>query len=95
MFYATIGIAAEYAHPVEAILTNGLPTLMAVCSTGNVHMVTAKSPQLLTQCIYQLLLVVFQVLFWFFLFLRIWESTESHSGFAFPFSPWSVFWWQG
>lgn len=27
--------------------------------------------------------------------LRIHETTESHSGYEFPWSPWHLFWWQG
>jgi sterol desaturase/sphingolipid hydroxylase (fatty acid hydroxylase superfamily) len=39
-FKATIGIASEYAHPVEAILSNVIPSLAGPFLVGQVHVVT-------------------------------------------------------
>lgn len=71
-FRATIGIAAEYAGPLESVLANGIPTIAGPILFGS-HPFT----------------------FWLYLFLRIWETVESHSGYDFPWSIWSLFDWQG
>jgi len=65
MFKQPIGIAAEYAHPVEAFVANEIPTLSGSLIFG-----------------------VHPVVFWTYLFLRMYETIDSHSGFRFPWSPW-------
>mmetsp|Transcript_9466 Transcript_9466/g.38707 ORF Transcript_9466/g.38707 Transcript_9466/m.38707 type:complete len:273 (+) Transcript_9466:151-969(+) len=71
-FKSTIGIAAEYAHPIEGIVANAIPTLTGPILLG-VHLWT----------------------FWLYVTLRLWETVESHSGYAFPWSIWSLFDFQG
>jgi len=63
-FTSTIGFAAEYAHPLEAFLANGLPTIGGALILG-VHM----------------------WVLWLWLFIRIWETVEAHSGYVFKYSP--------
>lgn len=71
-FYATVGIAAEYAGPVETVISNTIPTFAGTILFGS-HPYT----------------------FWIYFALRIWETIESHSGYDFPWSVWSLFDWQG
>jgi len=71
-YRVTIGIAAEYAHPVEALLSNVFPTMLGPWLLG-AHFYT--------------------VLTW--VMLRVCESCFAHSGYSFPFSPWSLFPFQG
>jgi sterol desaturase/sphingolipid hydroxylase (fatty acid hydroxylase superfamily) len=35
------------------------------------------------------------VVMWCYIILRVWETVESHSGYEFPWSVWSLFEWQG
>lgn len=71
-FYATVGIAAEYASPIETVFSSALPTF--------------AGPILFGSHPYSL---------WFYFALRMWETIESHSGYDFPWSIWSLFDWQG
>eukprot|EP01122_Echinamoeba_exundans_P008023 TRINITY_DN257_c0_g2_i1.p1 TRINITY_DN257_c0_g2~~TRINITY_DN257_c0_g2_i1.p1 ORF type:complete len:274 (-),score=48.50 TRINITY_DN257_c0_g2_i1:1114-1935(-) len=66
-FTATIGIASEFASPVESIFANLLPTLVGlwICKS---HAVT--------------------VCLW--LFIRILETVDAHSGYDFPWSPFKL-----
>jgi len=66
-FTAPIGIASEFAHPVEQVLANQLPTILGAMLMGS-HLLT----------------------FWVWLFLRIVETIEAHSGYSFPLSPFSL-----
>jgi 4-alpha-methyl-delta7-sterol-4alpha-methyl oxidase len=65
-FTITIGIAAEFAHPVESILANTIPTILGPLLMG---------PHVMT--------------LWIWLIVRIFETVEAHSGYDFPFSPFS------
>eukprot|EP01102_Stenamoeba_stenopodia_P010250 TRINITY_DN3074_c0_g1_i1.p1 TRINITY_DN3074_c0_g1~~TRINITY_DN3074_c0_g1_i1.p1 ORF type:complete len:312 (-),score=82.41 TRINITY_DN3074_c0_g1_i1:30-830(-) len=65
-FQISIGIASEFAHPVESILANTIPTILGPLLLG-VHVTT----------------------FWIWLFVRIFETVEAHSGYDFPCSPFS------
>eukprot|EP00054_Salpingoeca_dolichothecata_P037161 m.9939 g.9939 ORF g.9939 m.9939 type:complete len:276 (-) comp7294_c0_seq1:75-902(-) len=67
-FRYTVGFAAEYAHPVEAVVANTLPSYAGPALLG-AHPVT----------------------FLIWIFLRVWESTDAHSGFLLPWSPWNLF----
>eukprot|EP00045_Choanoeca_perplexa_P003762 m.33273 g.33273 ORF g.33273 m.33273 type:complete len:268 (+) comp12216_c0_seq3:255-1058(+) len=67
LFGNSIGIAAEYAHPVEAILGNVIPFW--------------AGPLLMKSNLWTMLI-------WFV--LRVWEATDSHSGYAFEWSPWNL-----
>jgi len=67
LFKATVGIAAEYAHPVEDLIANSFPTIAGPMFL-NCHM----------------------GVFWFYLAIRIWETVDAHSGYEFPWSPWSL-----
>lgn len=71
-FKVNIGIAAEFAHPVEDVLANLLPTVLGTFIMGS-HPLTL----------------------WIWLYLRIAETVDAHSGYEFPFSPFHVFSWQG
>ena len=71
-FNSTIGIAAEYAGPVEYVLANSIPTMAGPILFG-AHPYTL----------------------WIYLSVRVWETVESHSGYDFPWSIWSLFDWQG
>jgi sterol desaturase/sphingolipid hydroxylase (fatty acid hydroxylase superfamily) len=71
-FKSTIGIAAEFASPIESIFANFVPTLAGPLLLGS-HPYT----------------------YWIYLWLRVWETVESHSGYEFPWSPWNLFEWQG
>jgi len=76
-FKATIGVASEYAHPVEGIVSNLFPFVLGPIIIGRlfggVHLVTL----------------------WAWLFLRVCETVDAHSGFAFPFSPFNLLPFQG
>jgi len=72
-FKSTIGIASEYAHPVEGLIANLIPFVTGPLLVGRVHM--------------------FTLLFW--MFLRVVETVDAHSGFVFPFSPFSLLPFQG
>jgi len=67
-FKTTVGIAADYSHPLEGIFSNTFPTIIGPILFG-AHL----------------------SVFWVYLVLRIWETVDAHSGYNFPFSPWSVF----
>jgi len=71
-FKATIGIASEYAHPVEWFTANLIPFL-----TGPMLMKTHVA------------------IFWIWSILRLVESTDAHSGYRFPFSPFHLLPFQG
>jgi len=75
-FKVTVGIASEYAHPVEGIVSNVLPFI--------------AGPFLVAYC-YGLHVLAF----WLWLFIRVCETVEAHSGYAFPFSPFSFLPFQG
>jgi sterol desaturase/sphingolipid hydroxylase (fatty acid hydroxylase superfamily) len=64
MFNYTIGIAATYAHPVEDVLANLIPTLAGCCVISS-HF----------------------VVFLAWLAWRLIETIEAHSGYSFPYSP--------
>ena len=57
-FNITIGIAAEYAHPIEDIFANLIPTLGGLLLMGS-HPVTV----------------------WLWIFLRVAETVDGHSGY--------------
>lgn len=59
-YVGTIGFAAEYAHPLETIFSNQLPTV-AGCFFFGAH----------------------QWIFWFWLLVRLQQTYEVHSGYAF------------
>jgi sterol desaturase/sphingolipid hydroxylase (fatty acid hydroxylase superfamily) len=62
----TIGIASEYAHPIEFVFGNILPTSLGSMILGNkVHAFT----------------------FAYWICLKIYNTTEGHSGYQFPWSP--------
>lgn len=67
-FKATISLASEYAHPVEAVLANFMPTLGSL--------VVMKAHALTT---------------FIWVFLRVWETVDTHSGYVFPWSPWYAY----
>jgi 4-alpha-methyl-delta7-sterol-4alpha-methyl oxidase len=71
-FKVNIGIAAEFAHPVEDILANLLPTVLGAFLMKS-HPITL----------------------WIWLYIRIAETIDAHSGYHFPFSPFHIFDWQG
>jgi 4-alpha-methyl-delta7-sterol-4alpha-methyl oxidase len=63
-FVTSVGIASEYAHPVEQVFANFMPTILGGMLLGP-HMFT-----------------------WFlWMFLRILETVDAHSGYSFPWSP--------
>jgi len=67
-YYASVGIASEFAHPVEDLLANAIPTLAGMLLVG---------PHLAT------------LLLW--MAIRMLETIDAHSGYAFPFSPFHIF----
>eukprot|EP00656_Telonema_subtile_P015395 TRINITY_DN18055_c0_g1_i1.p1 TRINITY_DN18055_c0_g1~~TRINITY_DN18055_c0_g1_i1.p1 ORF type:complete len:270 (+),score=63.88 TRINITY_DN18055_c0_g1_i1:64-873(+) len=69
-FKIPLGLATEYCHPVEAVLVNGVSTLIGPVLLG-AHMQVGL----------------------LYMWLKLWQSMESHSGYVFPFpySPWSLF----
>jgi sterol desaturase/sphingolipid hydroxylase (fatty acid hydroxylase superfamily) len=68
----SIGIAAEFAHPLEDALCNILPTILGCLLLGS-HIFT----------------------FWSWLTLRLIETIDAHSGYAFSFSPFHLLPFQG
>jgi len=62
-FKVSIGLAAEYAHPIEQIISNQLPTIAGPLLLGS-HM----------------------AVLWLWLWLRVIETVDAHSGFDFPFT---------
>ena len=70
-FKSTIGIASEYAHPIEDLFANVIPTIGGNLLIGS-HIFT----------------------FWLWLFIRICETIDAHSGYTFPYSPFHIFSWQ-
>ncbi len=60
---APLGIAAEYAHPIESLFL-GIGTLVG--------------PVLFTRHLFSL---------WVWLFVRLYQTVEAHSGYDFPWSP--------
>lgn len=66
----TVSIAAEYAHPIEFVFGNILPTNAA-------GLILGKRSHLLTSGIY--------------LLIKIFSTTNNHSGYQFPFTPNEVF----
>jgi len=71
-FKSTIGIASEYAHPVEAIVSNLVPFL--------------AGPLLVKSHVFT---------FWVWTLIRMTETVDAHSGYKFPFSPFSLLPFQG
>ncbi|XP_062508812.1 uncharacterized protein LOC134185047 isoform X2 [Corticium candelabrum] len=67
-FYTPIGMAAEYAHPLEYLLSNSLPFFTGPFLTG-CHLLTM----------------------WIWLFIRIVESLDGHSGYDFWWVPFRYF----
>eukprot|EP01121_Diplochlamys_sp_Union-15-3_P014941 TRINITY_DN483_c0_g1_i1.p1 TRINITY_DN483_c0_g1~~TRINITY_DN483_c0_g1_i1.p1 ORF type:complete len:260 (-),score=17.56 TRINITY_DN483_c0_g1_i1:72-851(-) len=63
-YKVSIGIAAEYAHPIETLISNSIPTLLGTVIIGP-HFVT--------------------LLLW--LFFRLWETVDAHSGYDLPIAP--------
>jgi len=63
-FKAPIGIAAEYAHPIEFLFSNVGPVMLGPLVTG-CHTITM----------------------WFWISLAILSTVHSHSGYAFPGTP--------
>ncbi len=63
-FNYSIGIASEFAHPVEDALANNIPTLLGPLLMGS-HCFTL----------------------WLWLFIRIWETIDAHSGYSFEWHP--------
>eukprot|EP01100_Stratorugosa_tubuloviscum_P011736 TRINITY_DN5319_c0_g1_i1.p1 TRINITY_DN5319_c0_g1~~TRINITY_DN5319_c0_g1_i1.p1 ORF type:complete len:277 (-),score=80.07 TRINITY_DN5319_c0_g1_i1:46-876(-) len=76
-FKVSIGIASEYAHPIESIISNVIPFLSGPILVG---FLTNK-------------LHIFTWLLW--ISLRITETIDAHSGYTFPFSPFSLLPFQG
>jgi hypothetical protein len=81
MFNATVGIAAEFAHPIEDLLANLLPTLLGpllcgahlcVLSAWVTLRVTETAGESTTAKV---------------VFTSVCVTTEAHSGYEFPFSP--------
>jgi sterol desaturase/sphingolipid hydroxylase (fatty acid hydroxylase superfamily) len=65
----TVGIASQYAHPLEYFFGNLLPTVAGPLILGsNMHMVSALG--------------------WYA--MRVIETTEGHSGYDFPCSPFFI-----
>mmetsp|Transcript_55562 Transcript_55562/g.109691 ORF Transcript_55562/g.109691 Transcript_55562/m.109691 type:complete len:263 (+) Transcript_55562:60-848(+) len=71
-FKTPIGIACKFAHPIEDIFANSIPTILGPLLMGS-H---AK-------------------VFWFWLFIRLLETIDAHSGYSFPLSPFHMFGFQG
>ena len=67
-FKNTVGVASEYAHPVEFALSNVLPFVMGPSLVGDVHF--------------------FTLLMW--AVVRIGKTSQAHSGYSFPFSPFNL-----
>jgi sterol desaturase/sphingolipid hydroxylase (fatty acid hydroxylase superfamily) len=65
-FNVSIGIASEFAHPLEDALANLIPTLLGSFLMGS-HI----------------------VVLWTWIAVRLLETVDSHSGFHFPWSPFS------
>eukprot|EP00981_Chlorochromonas_danica_P005713 scaffold1172_cov180-Ochromonas_danica.AAC.40 len=63
-YHQSIGIASEFAHPVEDLLCNLIPTLLGCLVMGS-HVVTL----------------------WLWIFIRIYETVDAHSGYCFAWSP--------
>lgn len=72
MFKVNVGFSAEFANPIEDVLANIIPTMLAMLLLGS-HAVV--------------------VCMW--IIIRVSETLDAHSNFDFPFSPFSVFSWQG
>lgn len=71
-FKTPVGISSKYAHPIEDIIANTLPTVLGPLFVG-MH---AK-------------------VFWLWLFIRLLETIDAHSGYNFPFNPFHAFSFQG
>jgi len=69
-FTLTIGIASEFADPVDDLISSTIPTI---------------APPILLKCHMSVACV--------FLFLRMWETIDAHSGYCFPWSVWTFFPW--
>ena len=73
-----IGISAEYAHPVEVLLSNFLPFFAApyvIMELSELHLVTF--------CIYTVLRKEYSNIS----HAGVFETVDAHSGYEFPFSP--------
>jgi sterol desaturase/sphingolipid hydroxylase (fatty acid hydroxylase superfamily) len=71
-FRVSVGIASIYAHPIEDVLVNLIPTLGGSLLMGS-HI----------------------VVMWVWITIRLAETIDVHSGYNFPFSPFSIFSVQG
>lgn len=71
-FKTPIGISSKYAHPIEDIIANTLPTIL-----GPIFMGTHA------------------YVFWLWLFIRLLETIDAHSGYSFPLSPFHALPFQG
>jgi sterol desaturase/sphingolipid hydroxylase (fatty acid hydroxylase superfamily) len=71
-FKTPVGIASKYAHPVEDVIANTLPTVLG-----------------------PLLIGMHAKVFWLWLFVRLLETIDAHSGYSFPCSPFHMFAFQG
>ncbi|EGD74827.1 hypothetical protein PTSG_07059 [Salpingoeca rosetta] len=67
-FHACVGIAALYAHPIEEVVANFIPTYSGCLISG---------------CPLSVMVL--------WSFLRLWETVDAHSGYAFDWSPWNLF----
>jgi len=71
-YKSVIALSAEYAHPVEVVVSNVFPFLLApwlLMKFSNYHVVS----------------------FAIYVFLRLWETIEAHSGYEFKYSPMTFF----
>jgi len=68
-FQAPVAIAAEYAHPIESIVSNTLPVLLGPLAAAYVFNGAHVT------------------LLWFWLFLALTSTLNSHGGYDFPFYP--------
>lgn len=62
-FNYSIGFAAEYAHPIEGLFSNAIPTVLGPLLCGS-------------HC----------TVLWFWLAIRLLETTSNHSGFDWPWT---------
>jgi sterol desaturase/sphingolipid hydroxylase (fatty acid hydroxylase superfamily) len=71
-FNMSIGIASAFAHPVEDVLANLIPTLIGCLLMGS-HV----------------------IVLWTWLYIRLMETIDAHSGYSFSFSPFHLLPFQG
>ena len=83
MFKASIGLASEYAHPVRY---NKL-----YCVTNKYFKIEDMLSNGIPVLIGPILIGAHPVVYWIWLSIRVWEAVDSHSGYNFPHSPWTMF----